>query len=258
MTIRLKSEKEIEILKEGGRRHAEILRLLAEMVEPGVSTLALEEEALALVKAGGDKPAHLGYTPAGAKRPFPAALCISINDEIVHGIPNETPKVLKQGDVVAIDLSVIHQGLFTDSAITVPVGAVDDEARELLKATKRALEAGIAAAKPGNHTGDIGFAISKVVSETRFSLAEDLVGHGLGYALHEEPYVPNVGRKGEGEKLVPGMVLAIEPMVNAGRGGIRQMKDGYTIKTRDGSRSAHFEHTVAITEKGNIVLTLDK
>ena len=258
MTIRLKSEKEIEILKEGGRRHAEILRLLSEMVKPGVSTLALEEKARALVQMSGDQPAHLGYTPAGAKRPYPAALCISINDEIVHGIPNETPKTLNQGDIVAIDLSLIHKGMFTDSAITVPVGAVDDKSRKLLEVTKRALEAGIAAAKPGNRVGDIGFAISNVVKGTGFSLAEDLVGHGLGYALHEEPYVPNIGRKGEGEKLLPGMVIAIEPMVNAGKGGIKQMKDGYTIKTRDGSRSAHFEHTVAITEKGNIVLTLDR
>ncbi len=242
-------------MREGGRRHAEILRLLSEMVEPGLSTLTLEEEALALVKKGGDKPAHLGYTPAGAKRPFPAALCVSINDEIVHGIPNEKPKILKQGDIVSIDLSIIHRGLFTDSCVTVPVGAIDDEARELLEVTKRALEAGIAAAKPGSRVGDIGAAISAVVGQTRFSLAEDLVGHGLGYALHEEPYVPNEGEKGKGEKLLPGMVIAIEPMLNAGKGGIKTTADGYTIKTRDGSRSAHFEHTVAITEKGNTVLT---
>ncbi|KKW09827.1 MAG: Methionine aminopeptidase, partial [Parcubacteria group bacterium GW2011_GWB1_49_7] len=255
MTILLKSPEEIEILREGGRRHAEILRTLAEMVEPGLPTLILEEEALRLIKEGGDKPATLGYTPAGARRPFPAALCISINDEIVHGIPNEEPKILRQGDIVSIDLSLIHKTLFTDAAITVPVGAIDDESRELLKVTKRALEAGIAAAMPGNRIGDIGFAISDVVKGTRFSLAENLVGHGLGYKLHEEPYVPNEGERGKGEKLVPGTVIAIEPMVNAGKGGIKAMRDGYTIKTRDGSRSAHFEHTIAITEKGNIVLT---
>lgn len=257
MTVRLKSAKDIEILKEGGKRHAEILRLLSEMVEPGVSTLALEEKARELVHEGGDQPAHLGYTPAGAKRPYPAVLCVSINDEIVHGIPNEAPKILKHGDIVAIDLSIIHKGLFTDSCVSVPVGDIGNESRELLKVTKRALEAGIAVAKPGNHVGDIGAAISEVVGKTKFSLADDLVGHGVGYSLHEEPYVPNVGKKGEGEKLVPGMVIAIEPMVNAGKSGIKQMKDGYTIKTKDGSKSAHFEHTVAITEKGNIILTLD-
>lgn len=257
MTILLKSSKDIEILREGGKRHAEILKALSLMVEPGVSTLTLEEEALRLIKEGGDKPAHLGYTPSGARRPFPAALCLSINDEIVHGIPNEKPKVLKQGDIVSIDLSLIHKGMITDSCITVGVGAIDDEAKELLKVTEKALFAGIAAAKPGNRVGDIGAAISKVVNASPFSLAENLVGHGVGFKLHEGPYVPNVGNKGKGEELVPGMVLAIEPMVNAGKSGIRQMPDGYTIKTRDGSRSAHFEHTVAILDGGNLVLTLD-
>lgn len=256
MTIQLKSSAEIEVLKEGGKRHAQILRELAAMVEPGISTLALEEEALRLVRAGGDKPAHLGYTPFGAPRPFPAALCLSINNEIVHGIPNEKPRVLKQGDIVSIDLSIIHKGLFTDSAITVPVGAIDDEAKELLSVTQEALQAGIEAAEPGNHIGDIGAAISGVVAKTKFSLAENLVGHGLGYKLHEDPYVPNFGKPGKGEKLVPGMVIAIEPMVNVGKGAIKSLDDGYTIVTKDGSRSAHFEHTVAITEKGPIILTL--
>jgi methionyl aminopeptidase len=255
MTIRLKKNDEIEILREGGRRHAEILRLLGEMVLPGVSTLTLEEEALRLVKMSGDQPAHLGYTPKGAKRPFPAALCISINDEIVHGIPNEKPRVLNQGDIVSIDLSLIHRGMFTDSALTLPVGAVDDEARELLQITQEALQAGIEKAVPGNHIGDVGAAISAVVKKSKFSLAQDLVGHGVGYKIHEDPYVPNVGEAGVGEKLVPGMVIAIEPMVNAGKGGIKVLPDGYTIVTKDGSRSAHFEHTVAITEKGNIILT---
>ncbi|MDB5266671.1 MAG: Methionine aminopeptidase [Parcubacteria group bacterium] len=255
--IKTKTREEIEILREGGKRHAEILRALAEMVEPGMSTLILEEEAARLVREGGDKPAHLGYRPEGASRPFPAVLCVSINDEIVHGIPNEVPKVLKQGDIVTIDLSIIHKGLFTDSAITVGVGAIDDEARTLLQVTKVALEAGISAAQPGSHIGDIGEAITDVVNASRFSLAEDLVGHGVGYAVHEDPYVPNFGRAGKGEKLVPGMVIAIEPMVNIGKPGIKLTDDGYTIKTKDGSRSAHFEHTVAITEEGNIVLTRD-
>ncbi|HEY4528609.1 MAG TPA: type I methionyl aminopeptidase [Candidatus Paceibacterota bacterium] len=253
--IRIKAEEEIATMQEGGRRHAEILQTLASMVEPGISTLTLEEEALRLIREGGDKPAHLGYTPKGVSRPFPAALCVSINNEIVHGIPNEVPKVLKQGDIVSLDLSIIHKGMFTDSAITVPVGAVDDESRELLRVTEAALYAGIDAAKPGNHIGDIGAAISAVVKISKFTLAKDLVGHGVGYGLHEEPYVPNTGRKGTGEKLLAGMVIAIEPMVNVGKGDIKVLPDGYTIVTKDGSRSAHFEHTIAIIEKGNIILT---
>ncbi|MBX4198932.1 type I methionyl aminopeptidase [Candidatus Parcubacteria bacterium] len=253
--IKLKTKDDIQTMREGGQRHAEILRALAEMVTPGMSTLVLEEEALRLIKAHGDKPAHLNYTPAGALRPFPAVLCISVNDEIVHGIPNEPEKILNQGDIVAIDLSIEHNGLITDSAITVPVGAIDDESRRLLDVTKRALDAGIKAARPGKHIGDIGAAISRVVDESGFSLAEDLAGHGVGYELHEEPFVPNVGIFGEGEELVPGMVIAIEPMVNVGGPEIADTGDGYTIVTADGSRAAHFEHTVAITEEGNIVLT---
>lgn len=255
MTIALKTTEEIKTLREGGRRHADILRELADMVEPGLSTLTLEEEARRLIRERGDKPAHLGYTPYGASRPFPAALCISINDEIVHGIPNEEPRVLKQGDVVKIDLSLIHKGLFTDSAITVAVGAIDDEAKKLIEVTKEALEAGIKAAQPGGTIGDIGAAISAVVKPSGFSLAKNLVGHGVGYKIHEEPYVPNVGKKGEGEKLVPGMVFAIEPMICVGKGNWTTLPDGYTIATKDGSVAAHFEHTVAITEEGNIVLT---
>lgn len=254
--IKLKTKAEIEKMREGGRRHAEILRALAEMVAPGVSTLVLEEEALRLIKAHGDKPAFLGYTPKGADRPFPAALCVSVNDEIVHGIPNEKERILKQGDIVSLDLGLVHEGLITDSAVTVPVGAVDDESRALIDTARRALEAGVSQAKVGNRIGDIGAAISKVVEGTGFSLAEDLAGHGVGHSVHEDPFVPNVGVEGEGEELVPGMVIAIEPMVNVGTGRIKDAPDGYTIKTFDGKNSAHFEHTVAITEEGNIILTL--
>ncbi len=255
MGIRLKSKEDIVIMREGGRRHAEILYNLALQVKPGISTLFLEEEAMRLIREGGDEPAHLGYTPSGASRPFPAALCISINDEIVHGIPNEQVKVINEGDIVSIDLSLKHKGLITDSAITVACGAIDDESRKLLEVTKEALAAGISAALPGAKVGDIGEAVMDVVEPTGFSLAEDLAGHGVGFAIHEPPYVPNVGVSGTGEKLVPGIVIAIEPMVNVGGPKIKVMKDGYTIKTKDGSRSAHFEHTVAITEKGNIILT---
>ena len=253
--IRLKTKEEIRTMEVGGKRHAEILRALSEMVAPGVSTLILEEEAQRLIKEGGDKAAFLGYTPAGAPRAYPAALCISINQEIVHGIPNETIRILKEGDIVSLDLGLIHKGLITDAAITVPVGAIDDESRKLLHITKLALEAGIKMVKPGNHVGDISAAIEQTVHGSGFSIAEDLAGHGVGYAVHEDPFVPNMGHKGHGEELVPGMVIAIEPMINIGKSAIKVMKDGYTIRTKDDSRSAHFEHTVAITEDGHIVLT---
>jgi methionyl aminopeptidase len=255
VAIKLKTKEEIEIMREGGKRHAEILRALGEMVMPGMSALVLEEEARRLIRAHGDEPAHLNYQPLGAPRPFPAALCISINDEIVHGIPNEAEKIMQAGDLVAIDLSLKHKGLITDSAITVAVGATDDESLKLLKVGQVALAAGIRAAQPGNCTGDIGEAVSDVVEASGFSVADDLAGHGVGYKVHEDPFVPNVGIAGEGDRLVPGMVIAIEPMVNAGGREIRDSDDGYTIFTADGSRSVHFEHTVAITEEGNIVLT---
>ncbi len=242
-------------MREGGKRHAEILRALADLVKPGVSTLFLEEEARRMIHEQGDTPSLIGYTPYGAPRPFPAALCVSINDEIVHGIPNEKPKILNQGDIVKIDLTLTHKKLITDSAITVPVGAIDDESRKLIEVTEQALAAGIAAAQPGGTIGDIGAAISAVVKPTGFTLVKDLVGHGIGYRVHEEPYVPNEGREGDGERLVPGLVIAIEPMVNVGKPGNKTLSDGYTIVTKDGSRSAHFEHTVAITEEGNIILT---
>lgn len=255
MAIRLKTPEDIEKMREGGRRHAAILAELASRVAPGVSALTLEEEARRLIHEWGDKPAFLNYKPKGAKEGFPAALCVSINNEIVHGLPNEARGIIKEGDLVSLDLGVIHQGLITDSAVTVGVGALDDTARKLIEVGKRALQAGIEQALPGHHIGDIGAAIQRVVEGTGFSLAKDLAGHGVGYAVHEEPFVPNWGKRGEGELLKPGMVIAIEPMVNEGVGDIKTLSDGYTIVTKDGKRSVHFEHTVAITEKGHIILT---
>lgn len=254
--IKLKTKEEIEIMREGGRRLAEILSILAKLVKPGVSSFFLEEEARRLIKEGGDRPAFLGYKPRGAKRPYPATLCVSVNDEIVHGIPNEAEKIFKEGDIVSLDFGITHRGFITDAAVTVAVGQVDEESQKLMDITRKALEAGIKAAVPGNTIGDIGAAISAVVATTNFSLADDLAGHGVGYVVHEDPYVPNFGVKGTGEKLVPGLVIALEPMVNIGQSHIKLSPDGYTIRTRDGSRSAHFEHSIAITEKGNIILTL--
>lgn len=252
--MRLKSKEDIEILREGGARNAEILRALSALVKPGISTFDLEKAATEMLMEQGDQSATLGYTPAGHRHPYPANTCISVNEEIVHGIPN-THKILKEGDIVTLDLSMVHKNLYTDSAITVPVGKIDEESEKLIRATKEALMRGISAAKPGNHIGDIGEAISDYAEAAGFAIAEDLAGHGVGYALHEDPYVPNVGRAGKGELLKPGMVIAIEPMLCAGSGRIKVLSDGYTIVTKDGSRSAHFEHTVAITETGNIILT---
>lgn len=252
--MKLKSKSDIDILQEGGRRNAEILRALAALVRPGISTQELEDAATQMLADRGDTSATLGYTPAGHRYPYPANTCISVNEEIVHGIPSES-KVLEEGDIVTLDLSMVHKDRYTDAAITVPAGNVDEESRKLITATREALQRGIAAAKPGNRVGDIGEAISDYVETTGFTIAEDLAGHGVGFALHEDPFVPNFGRAGEGPLLKPGMVIAIEPMLCVGGGRIKVLSDGYTIVTKDGSRSAHFEHTVAITETGSIVLT---
>ncbi len=253
--IALKTEHDIEILREGGRRHAAIMHELVKAVVVGVKTSDLEILASRLIKEGGDKPAFLGYRPEGAERDYPATLCVSINDEIVHGIPNEEEKILKAGDIVSLDLGLVHEERFTDMAVTLPVGKIDSVAQKLIQTTREALEIGIAAAQPGGHIGDIGAAIEKFVKPTGFSLAEGLAGHGVGFAVHEDPYVPNTGKAGKGIILKPGMVIAIEPMLNEGMAEIKLDKDGYTYKTADGKRSAHFEHTVLITAQGPEILT---
>lgn len=253
--IKIKTKEEIEILKEGGKRHAYILSKVAEKVKPGVSTQDLENYARTLIKEGGDTPAFLNYTPKGSKRPYPAALCVSVNNEIVHGIPNEEPLILQDGDVVSIDLGLIHEGLITDSAITVPVGKVLEEDKKLIEHCKEALYLGIKQARGGGNIGDIGDAIGKFARSHGYGICEGLSGHGVGYKVHEDPYVPNEGRKGTGEKLKPGMVIAIEPMLTLGTDKIVLAKDGYTYKTADGTNAAHFEHTIAITDGDPIILT---
>lgn len=251
----LKSPEDIAIMKEGGARHAQILRQLVQAVVPGVSTFALNALAEKLIAEGGDTASFLNYRPEGARRPYPASLIVSVNEEIVHGIPNEEPKILQEGDVVTLDLGLTHMGLITDAAVTIGVGKISPEDKELIKATREGLDAGIGAARGGNHIGDIGAAIEAVAKKYGFALAEGLAGHGVGYEVHEDPFVPNSGRKGQGEALVPGLVIAIEPMLCVGTGAIRLMKDGYTFVTRDGKKSAHCEHTVAITHGAPIVLT---
>lgn len=250
-----KKKEEIEILREGGRRLAIVLNELAEASRPGRSSLDLDELAFSLIEKMGDKPSFYGYKPRGSKTAYPASICVSINDEVVHGIPNENPKIFKEGDIVSLDAGLIHCGLFTDSAVTVGVGKVDAEAEKLMKVTKTALTKGIEAAKVGKTVGDIGYAIEQYVKPFGYGIIRELAGHGVGYAVHEDPFVPNFGDKGKGEKLVEGLVIAIEPMLNEGKREIYLDVDGHTYKTADGKRSAHFEHTVAITERGAEILT---
>jgi methionyl aminopeptidase len=253
--ITIKTKEEIDILREGGKRHAFILRELTSMVKPGITSLDLENRAKELIAEGGDKSAFLDFKPYGAKRPYPACLCVSINDEIVHGIPNENVKTLKDGDIVSIDLGLIHKGLFTDAAVTVSVGLVLPQVEKLLEITKKALYAGIKVAKDGRTTGDIGQAISRLALPFKYGVVEELVGHGVGYSAHEDPYVPNYGEAGMGDTLKSGMVIAIEPIFNLGTKRIVQDSDGYTFRTADGNPSAHFEHTVVVTKGGAEILT---
>src|SRR3989344_2647712 len=231
MAVTIKTQKEIEILREGGKRHAFILNEVAKKILPGVSTLELDDYAKKLVEEGGDTPAFLNYKPYGARRPYPASLCVSINDEIVHGIPNENPKILKDGDIVSIDLGLNHKGLITDMALTIPVGKISKEAKKLIAVTKKALSAAIVAAQAGGRTGDIGFVVEQEVKPLGFGIVRELSGHGVGYSVHEDPYIPNFGEKGKGVLLRPGMVIAIEPMVNIGGEKIKLGEDGYTYKT---------------------------
>jgi methionyl aminopeptidase len=247
--IQLKSTREIDLMAEGGRILGATVQLLRREVRAGMSTLELDAIAEEFIRShAGAKPAFKGLYG------FPGTLCTSINNEIVHGIPSKK-RVLKDGDIISIDVGVGFEGYFTDSATTVAIGSIDDETRRLLDVTERSLEAGIAAAIPGNHVGDIGAAVQGVVEAAGFSVVRDLVGHGIGVEFHEEPQVPNYGKPKRGLKLVPGLTLAIEPMVNIGGPTTRTLPDKWTIVTVDGSRSAHFEHTVAITESGHRVLT---
>lgn len=252
--VRLKSKEEIDILREGGKRHAAILKEVAKMVVPGVSTKALDDRAQALIAEGGDTSAFLGYTPEGVSYPYPAALCVSVNDEVVHGIPYEEV-ILQDGDIVSLDLGLKHKGMITDGAITVPCGTISKEAKALIAATRKALELAVKAAQPGGHVGDIGHAIESFVGPLGYGIVKILSGHGVGYSVHEDPYIPNYGKAGTGERLVPGMIIAIEPMLNLGSEEVAVTDDEYTYITDDGSISAHFEHTVAITEEGPIILT---
>ncbi|MBU6323584.1 MAG: type I methionyl aminopeptidase [Patescibacteria group bacterium] len=253
MTV--KSAAERTKLIEAGKRLGLVLSELEKAVRPGVSTETLDDLAEKLIRDAGDEPCFLGYTPEGADRPYPATLCVSVNDEIVHGIPNESPRTLSEGDIVGLDLGLSHEGFIVDSAITVAVGKTDKAARALMDTTRDALRLGIAAARPGNRVGDISHAIETAFKGSGFSIVKQLGGHGVGAAVHEEPFIPNFGRAGTGPLLKEGMVLALEPIANEGKAAVAVAGDGYTYRTRDGSRSAHFEHTILIEKDETLILT---
>lgn len=251
---KIKTAEEIALLRESGKRLAEVLQALKSAIKPGVSTKDLDTLAEKLIRQGGDEPPFLNYTPIGAKIPFPASLCVSINNEIVHGIPSKT-RIIGDGDVVSIDLGLAHRGMITDAALTVTLGAVPPEVNELVKETERSLYEGIKAIRIGGHIGDIGAAIERVAHEHRYGIIREFGGHGVGLEVHEYPYVPNYGKKGVGPILKHGMVLALEPMFMLGGDAVQVLQDGYTVVSQDDSISAHFEHTVVITEKGAEILT---
>jgi methionyl aminopeptidase len=250
--IKIKTKADIEILRESGKRLSEVLTAVSKEVKPGVTTGYLNDFVYKMITDMGDTPAFLNYKPFGAAYPYPGSICISVNDEVVHGIGGD--RVLKEGDIIGLDGGVKHKGMISDSARTVPVGKISAEDEELLAVTKNALMAGIKAAKCGNYVNDISKAIEKAIPK-KYGVVKILSGHGVGYKVHEEPYVPNFDDGVKGPKLVPGLVLAIEPMVNMGTDEVYLADDGYTFITEDHKRSAHFEHTILITEGEAEILT---
>ncbi len=251
MTV--KTEREIEDLKTGGRKLAGILAILAKECAIGMNAYDLDQRARSLMKREGATPSFLHYRPAPGLKPFPGAICVSVNDVIVHGVPARS-LVFRQGDIVTIDGGLVWRGLYTDAAVTVALGSVSRKTHKLMSVTKEALRRAIRACVPGKTVGDIGVAVSSYVYDSGFSIPEELGGHGVGRGVHEDPFISNIGYPGQGQKLVSGMVLAIEPMVCLGSGEVMQRTDG-SFATLDGSLAAHFEHTILVTEKQPIILT---
>jgi methionyl aminopeptidase len=245
--IKIKTQEEIQIITEGGKILAGVVKELEKMAKPGITTLELDRAAEALILSSGAKPAFKGYDG------FPYSLCASINENVVHGFPSGY--VLKDGDLLKLDLGVLYKDFNTDMAITVAVGKTSFEAKRLVDVTKKSLRLGIKKAKLGNTIGDIGNTIQRFVEDQGFGVVRDLCGHGIGKSLHEDPKIPNFGKRGTGEKLVEGMIICIEPMVTMGDYNLRQSDDGYGYATKDNSLSAHFEHTIAITKSGPKILT---
>jgi methionyl aminopeptidase len=246
--ISLKNSAQIAAMQDAGRITGEALLLSRDMVKPGVSTYEIDTAIRRYIEKCGAKPAFLGYGG------FPGSACISINDEVIHGIPSKD-RILCEGDIVKIDTGATYKGYVGDSARTIPVGNVSEKAKRLIQATRDSFFAGIDALRVGNRLGDVGSAIDTLVRKNGFSTVKRYVGHGIGTKLHEEPSVPNFGIRNRGVRLMPGMTIAIEPMINEGSYGVKTMPDGWTVKTLDGKLSAHFEHTVAITVDGPVILT---
>lgn len=248
IAIDLKGPKELALMRRAGAIVAETLELLAAKAQPGVSTGELDSLAAENIRRRGAVPAFLGY------RGYPATLCASVNDEVVHGIPSPKRR-LKAGDIIGLDLGCVVEGYYGDAAVTVPVGDASQEAARLIAVTREALERAVALLRPGNRLGDVGAAVQGHAEAAGFSVVREFVGHGIGRALHEDPPVPNYGKPGSGTRIRAGMVLAVEPMVNAGKAEVRVLEDQWTAVTADGRLSAHFEHTVAVTEDGPEILT---
>lgn len=245
--ISVKTAKEIELMREAGRISARALALGGQAVKPGITTAQIDKIIHDYIISVGAKPNFLHYGG------FPASACISVNDVVIHGIPDNT--VIREGDIVSIDTGALYKGWHGDNAATFAAGSVSTEAQKLMDVTKESLSRGIAAAQAGKRIGDISEAIQSYVEANGFSIVREYVGHGIGTDMHEDPEVPNYGHAGRGPRLVPGMVIAVEPMVNAGGPQVRQMPDGWTVRTRDGSLSAHFEFTIAITTSGPVILS---
>lgn len=249
-----KTPEEIETLRQGGRRLAVILRDLAGAARPGVSTKDLDTMAERMIRDAGGDPVFKGYRIPAVKTPFPASICVSINDEVVHGIPREN-RILAEGDVVSIDIGMRWNGLVTDMALTIGMGKISADAERLIRATREALDEAIAVIRPGATLGDIGHAVAGRLKKDRLGIIRDLAGHGVGYELHEPPMIPNFGTPGAGLKLQEGMVIAVEPMATLGTWRITLDRDEWTFRTADKSLAAHFEHTIAVTADGAEVLT---
>ncbi len=253
--IKLKSGQDLINLRESGRRLARVLDSVEKEIKPGVTTGYLNKVAYDAITSLGDTPAFLNYKPFGASYPYPGSICLSVNEEVVHGIGRDD-RVLQEGDIIGIDGGVKHKGMISDAARTIAVGSISKQDQELIDATKRALYAGIDAIKPGKYVNDISKAI-EAASPKKYGIVKVLSGHGVGYKVHEEPYVPNYDDGVRGPKLVPGLVLAIEPMLTIGTDDVYLADDGYTFITADHKKSAHFEHTVLVTEDGAEIVTVE-